>query len=159
MSIFKYLELPNGSNNINVDASAAVQKASIAPEPGQIFVIHRMIVSIGDTAGMLADEYGNLGSALTNGINLKRYQDGVEKQDYMDGVPIKTNSSWGALCYDVDLKTWGAGPELLVVRWTFSKSGSPITLRGGKLDSLSIEVNDDLSGLTDHRFMMQGTYK
>lgn len=156
MSIFKYMELPDGSNNINVDASATAQYAFIKPEIGETYKLHRVIISIGDTAGMLADEYGNLGAALTNGISLKRYRDGVEKQDYMDGVPIKTNAAWGALCYDVDLKTWGAGPELLVVRWTFSKSGSPITLKGRKLDELRLEVNDDLSGLTDHRFMIQG---
>ena len=115
--------------------------------------IHRMIVSIGDTTGMQASEYGNTGAALTNGVSIAVKRAAATLID-LTPEPILTNAQWGAYCYDVDLKTWGAGDELLLVRWTFTKSGSPIKLEAG--DKLVVTLNDDCSGLTDHRFLIQG---
>jgi hypothetical protein len=153
--IFRFLSsdgTTTGTKNAIGDYSGAVMTFWIEGP----MTIERMIVSAGDTAGMQAQEYGNIGAALGNGVKLGITDGGVEVVDLMDGEPIKTNAEWGAMCYDVDVKTWGSGAELLVVRWTFSKSGRPLHLETGQ--KLVITLNDDLRGLTDHRFLIQGYY-
>jgi len=120
--------------------------------------IHRLIVSAYDTAGMQAQEYGNIGAALGEGILV--YHKGVAGDTIVDltgGVPITTNAEWGALCYDVDVKTWGSGNELLVVRWTFANTGVPLILEKG--ERISVLVRDDLTGLLEQRFLIQGFHR
>jgi hypothetical protein len=59
------------------------------------------------------------------------------------------------LCYDASVKNWGAGNEMLLVRWTFAKAGQDgINVSDG--ESLSVFMSDDLSGLLRHSFMFQG---
>lgn len=141
-----------GTKNANGNYSSAAETFYI---DGPL-TITRMIVSVEDTGGMQAEEYGNLGTALTNGITIDIDSGGLDNElvDLTDGEPIKTNAGWGQLCYDVDLKSWGAGDDLLVVRWTFDKSGAPIKL--GDDDRLEITLNDDFSGLIGHYFLVQG---
>jgi len=117
--------------------------------------VERLLVSYQDASGFRASRYGNLGAALTNGIAVKHLDAGGGViQDLTDASPVLTNAGWGALCYDVDVKSWGAGDEVLVCRWTFSKAGKAITVRPG--ERLAVEFNDDLSGLVSHRFQFQG---
>jgi hypothetical protein len=144
-----------GTKNWNGDYTTPDQ-AILAAGATEQLAVARMIVSVGDTTGMTAQEYGNLGAALGNGIEVKHYAaDGTTVlNDLTDGVPITTNSEWGALCYDVDVKSWGSGNELLVARWTFRNSGQPIHLQPG--ESIRVLLSDDLQGLLSQHFMFQG---
>jgi len=117
--------------------------------------VARMIISIEDSGVFKAETYGAL-SALSSGIEVKRYSNGVLAEDLTDGVPITSNGQWGKVCYDVDLKTWGSGNSLILVRWTFARSGAPVILRGAAQDDLRVEFNDDFTGLIAHQFMIQG---
>jgi len=153
--VFRYLSNDAGVKN-------AVGNYSISPEEFYCQATHytnieRLIIHIEDTFGMVADEYGNIGNALTNGYSVKILKDN-DKQiiDLCDNVLIKTNAGIGRYCYDVDIKSWGLTPtnEFLNARWTFSKSGSPIILAPGQ--KLSITLNDDFSDLISHYFMIQG---
>ena len=120
-------------------------------------VIARMIVSVGDTTGMQAQEYGNLGAALPNGVTVVTRDDGdVTVQDLTGQDAVTTNANWGEYCYDVDVKTWGSGNELLVARWTFLKTGTDLILEPGW--DFVVNVNDDQRGLLSHRFLVQGYY-
>jgi len=132
-----------------------VEGLLIAPT-GYTYNVHRLIVSVGDANGMTGAEYGNLGAALTNGIALKveTRAGATEISDLMSGHSVKTNGEWGALCYDVDIKGWGVGVDLLVARFSFNRFGSPITLRGD--DQMSIVFSDDFAGLDSHHFNFQG---
>ena len=152
--------LSNGSTtNANGDYSGAGDDEFFyqATEPTSI---ERMIISLEDTTGMQANEYGDTGSALGEGILV--YHKAVEGNVVVDltgGVPITTNSNWGALCFDVDVKSWGTTPtnELLLVRWTFSRSGVPLILEVG--ERISVLVRDSLVGLVSHRFLIQGFHR
>jgi hypothetical protein len=144
-----------GTYEANGDYSGAAEEfLYVAARPVEI---HRMVVTIEDTVGMQAEEYGNLGAALTNGVV-------VEIRDENDNVlvvltgqdPVHTNAEWGSHCYDVDLKTWGSGDELLLVRWTFEKKGEPVQLDTGQ--KLVVRLNDNFTGLLQHRFFAQGIY-
>ena len=144
----------SGVKVANGDYSGSVQKFSLIPGQGEIFRVARMIVTIQDST-FAAAKYGNM-TALTNGVRLVSSVEGEEVIDAMDGIPVKTNAGWGAMCYDASVKAWGVGDEFLLVRWTFERTGSIIRLVGNKDESLDVILNDDFSALADHRFLVQG---
>lgn len=146
-----------GTKNAIGDYSGAEEEFFIAPAAGQIFHIARLLVTVEDTAGFAAAEYGNLGSALTNGIKLEvRTGASTTVLDFVDAEPITTNAEWGTFNFDVDVKTWGAGNEFLLARWTFSKTDGALRLDGDAGERLSIILEDDLTGLVTHKFLVQG---
>ena len=155
--IYRYLSddgTSTGTKEVLGNYSGAVQRfyyTATGPDN-----INRMLVSIVDTNGMLEDEYGNLGVALTNGISVCVWNSDFSSVilDLTDGEPIKTNGNWIQVCYDATLTDLGPGNDYFGARWTFGNSGQIITLDKGQ--HLGIEVNDDLTGLIQHRFMLQG---
>jgi hypothetical protein len=158
-ALFRYLDTAGdgtGTKNANGDYSSTSDIFYIQPAAGQVFRMVRMIVTVEDTTGMQAAEYGNLGSALSNGITVRTQDDSGTILDMTDGLPVTTNAEWARLCYDADVKSWGAGNELLTVRWTFARSGTLIRLRGDQNERLEVFLNDDLTGLIQHYFMVQG---
>ena len=130
----------------------------IQPAAGTIYRIARMIVTIEDTTGFTATEYGNTGGALANGVTVQTKNDSGAITDWTDQQPVTVNSEWGKMCYDVDLKSWGAGNEILVARWTFERSGQQIRLDGDDANNerFVVSLNDDLTGLIQHYFLVQG---
>jgi len=158
-AIFRYLDT-NGDGTGTKQAignyAGAAEEFKIMPPDNQIYSLNRMIVLVEDTANMQAEEYGNLGVALTVGIVVQLVRNGTPVVDLTDGFPIKTNAQWARLCYDADIKTWGAGDELLAARWTFGNSGKPFLLRGGFAEELIVTVADNMTGLIDHTFAVQG---
>jgi hypothetical protein len=120
---------------------------------GSNLVLTRLIVGIEDTAGMKPELYG-AAAALGNGIQVKIIDaDGTTViSDLTDGIAIKTNAQWGFLCYDVTHQGFGNTPddEMLLVRWTFARSGTPITLKPGQ--SLRVYLND-----SSHQPLLHGS--
>jgi len=149
----------SGTTNANLDYSSTAGKILIAPAAGEVMRLTRMIGQLYDTSGMQAQEYGNLGAALTNGVSVQVVRDGVQTLDLTDNHAIKINAAWGGLCYDVDVKSWGSGNEMLLFRWTFSKMDTYIRLVGDENDALEVNFNDDLRGLIDHHYLVQGYYE
>lgn len=144
-----------GTTAATGDYSLAAEEFYITPGAAKAYSIARMIISLGDTATMQAQEYGNLGAALTNGITVKVDDGaGTELKDLTGGLAVQTNADWGRLCYDVDIKNWGAGNELLVARWTFERSGKPLLLEPNH--RLVVNLNDSFTGLLSHTFFVQG---
>jgi hypothetical protein len=145
-----------GTKNANGNYSSVADIFYIQPPAGSRYEINRMIVTVQDTGAQRAEYYGALGTALTNGITVREQNDDGTFNNLTDGITIKTNAGWGSICYDVDLKSWGAGDSMLLVRWTFRNAGDPIQLNGNSNDRLEVVLNDDLSGLVAHYFMVQG---
>ena len=117
--------------------------------------IERMVIHISDTA-MTQDQYGDL-TALSTGYSVSVIDSaGATVLDLTDGVPIKKNADFGRYCYDVNHQSWGTTPtnEFVQARWTFSKAGHPLYLAAGS--KLSITFSDNLTGLIEHYFMIQG---
>jgi hypothetical protein len=137
---------------------ATAEEFLLTPAEGEQALINRMIVSVADTVGMQAEEYGNLGAALTNGIKVEVHNSGGLLYSLTDpDYPVKSNAGWGYTCYDAQLLSWGAGDELLVVRWTFGHTGTPVLLRSWKGEKLVVTLNDNFTGLLYHGFNAQGT--
>jgi hypothetical protein len=145
-----------GTNDAVGDYSEVAQEFYIECPADESFFIARMIVAVGDTTVMQAQEYGNLGSALGVGVAIDYRDDaGVVFQTLTNGFPIKTNAGWGQMCYDADVKAWGAGNELLLVRWTFERHGHGVDLDPGH--KFVVTLNDDFEGLLSHTFAVEGT--
>lgn len=146
----------SGVKNANLDFNSTPDIFFIQPPSGVIYKIHRLIVSVEDTNGYIAAEYGNIGSVLSTGITV-RVQDGSGTiVDLTDGEKIKSNADFGKFFFDVDLKTYGAGDEMLVARWTFTNHGVPLRLDGTTNERLEVTLDDDLTGLLGHFFMVHG---
>lgn len=144
-----------GATTANGDYSLSAQDFKITAPSAYRYEVERLIVSVYDTAGMQAQEYGNLGAELTNGIEILVLNASDETiLDVTDGRPIVRNSDWGARCYDVDVKSWGSGNEMLVARWTLAKAGAGLLLKQGQ--SLAVRLNDNFTGLIGHTFEVQG---
>ena len=158
MNICQFLDTNGdgtGTTNVNGNYSGAADDFYYQAPAGKIVELHRMIIGIEDTSGATATKYGNI-AALSVGIDINIKEEDDDLILNLTPAKIKTNAWWGGYCYDVDLKTWGSGNELLVVRWTFSKSGKPIKLPAGS--KLVVTVNDDLTGLINHNFLVQGIW-
>ena len=127
------------------------------PDANRTAHIYRMIITVQDDGVFTADTYGNR-VILVNGITLtvRNVSDDSIVHDLTADHAIVSNAEWASHCYDADVKSWGNGDELLIVRWTFSRGGSPILLDDSMY--LSIDLNDDFSTLVAHRFVLQGEY-
>ena len=144
-----------GTNNAVADYSATSAEFFIQAPPGESFIIYRMIISLAN-GNMRPDQYGGSGGALSNGIAV-RMQSSRGVLDLLDGVPITTNGDWNFIAHDRILDEYGsATSQTLTVRWTFARFGGPLVLNGTRGDQLVVECSDDLTGLSTHRFMIQG---
>ena len=139
-----------------VDHSSTPGVYSIQP-PQELYVhwyIERILVYVEDTGSIDAGKFGN-GIELINGISIVHLDDDKTIKDYTVQDTIKNNAQWGAYCYDVDVKTWGTGSQILLARWTFGKALS-LHLNGINGGRLEVRINDDLSGLDKFTILAQG---
>jgi len=155
-AIFRFLSSDGSSSGTkNANGNYASATDFWIEHGSRYMVIHRMIVFIEDTTNWSAANYGDLAGPLTNGVLVRVTDpDDTVTLDLLDGVPVKTNAGWSTMSYDTQNITLGAGNEYMVVRWTFAKSGAPLTLRPGH--KLKATFEDNLTGLVSHRFMVQG---
>jgi hypothetical protein len=159
--LYRYLDTDGdgtGTKSANGNYSAGGAGATeffIQPPANTLYVLHRMIIHIHDSTAFSAEKYGAL-AALANGISVTvdQISPAVELVDLTDGIPIKSNAEWGQVCFDVDLASYGQGDVYLNARWTFSKAGQPVVINENQ--KLAVTLNDDLTGLVDHYFMVQG---
>ena len=158
--LFRFLSdngASNGNKNMNGDYSITPDEFYFTVANGPGAIINRLTFHIEDTTGIQYEEYGNLGSALTNGYTIKVKDDsGSDVLDLCDGTLIKSNADIGKYCYDIGIIGVGAGDDMLQARWTLSKTGQPLFLPNGY--RLSITLNDDFTGLIEHEIMVQGFY-
>lgn len=158
--VYRYLTddglVADGSNEKVISASGDLYYAG--PAEGKYWHIERMLVYIEDGTAPKINEYGGA-TALTNGHKLNVLRGGASGAvitDLLGGITIKSNGDWGSLCYDLSLSNPGSGNGVVLVRWTFGKSGSPLVLSGAREDKLVLQTQDALNALVDHRFMIQG---
>ena len=144
-----------GTTNANVDGTTPVVFKVVATG-GKFYRINRLIFSITDTsASVVATNYGGL-SQLGNGIAVGVYDTSdTVILDLCSGLPIKNNSDWGRMCFDIQWMDFGSDIGVYG-RWTFGKDlRKALVLEPGQY--LGIKVSDDLTGLLTHYFSIRGT--
>ncbi len=148
-----------GVVNANGDYATTPTTFIFGPPEGEIWIVERMIIHIGDLGGAYsASEYGNLGIALPNGYNIEVRNTDDELLACLNGCkPFTNNGNVGAVCYDVaNIGAGAGGADAINIRWTFAKAGSPLRLIGDEMQEIRILFTDDLSGLTEHTFFVDG---
>lgn len=156
--IYRYLDTVgdgSGIKSADVNGSGTQVDFKITCPEGKLLELQRMIVYVTDVGKLQVDKYGK-DIVMTNGITCEvRDPLGAPLIDMFDGIPVKTNMDWSAICYDTLITNGGTQDvSSMSVRWTFSETGQRLALRSG--ESLVVTINDNLSALTDHRFFVQG---
>jgi len=159
-------ELNNGVTSVATgNYSSGVEDFIYQVPEGKIAAITRVIIIMTHTSSLDPDLYAGIGE-LTNGIvpKILKSDDSVLQHLTSDTVaglvgisakPIKTNKDWSALCYDFKIiPDSGNDPDLGLYRWTFSRAGLPLVL--DNQEKLCFSLNDNFTGLSDHRFIVQG---
>lgn len=141
----------SGTLNLNGDYSSTPLWAHWKNDTGHNVEMTRTIIKIQDSGVMDAEKYGN-GITLTNGLRFYKRDENVIQE--LTAYPLLTSGDLAGHCHDVTLHKFGTGDEVISVRWTFEKSGSPIHLGHG--ESIGILLNDSFVGLVDHKFIIQG---
>jgi len=142
----------SGTINAVGDYSSEAEDFFIQPPSGYIYEISRLIVNIQSDSVIASGKYGSV-AALTNGVKAIVSLDGVETQ--INKEAIKSHDDWAGICHDSVALNYGASAGKSVsVRWSFFKSGANIWLRD--TDKFIMRLNDDLQGLSKHRFFVNG---
>ncbi len=154
---YRYLDTDgDGGGTVSAIGNYATATQFYIQDTTRYLAIERMIVYVEDAGSMDSGQYGN-GITLTNGIELQILEsDDSLIYDVMAGNPVTKNMHWQGKCHDLTMSSWGSGNTGYSVRWTFSKSGKPIILAPGQ--KLAIILEDNYTGLIDHRFQVQGYY-
>lgn len=145
------------TTDANVDGSVTPQYFELRPSTEHLEV-HRIIVLIGDATPISAETYGAV-PTLTNGVLVDKVRGtgaGATLIERFTDVPIVSNVGWGQYCYDTKVDDYGAGDNYVGVRWTLAKAGEPLFLDAGLGDTLRVTIQDDLTGLTEHSFVVEG---
>lgn len=152
----KSIFLKNGAtSDWAVDGSVTPVEYSVGVPSGfSQFIVHRALLYMSDGSGFRAEYFAGLGAALSNGCDFEFVNDGTT-YDMLDGISITHNGDFGRMAYDVSLKTWGAGDDIILARWSFDKFGGPIRLAGAN-DKFVWRVNDNLSAITEATICVQG---
>lgn len=151
---FRFFRDSAASNDMAVDGSStAVPYTVVCPQTGAVELVRINAVIV--DGGIKYGEFGGMGAALTNGLEIKAFSvDDTEVFDFLDGETIKTNEDWGALAGVDNVSFPAAGDDSFPVRWTIAKSGASVQLTPG--DYLRVLIQDDLTGLTKFTMMAQG---
>ena len=145
-----------GNKNLAIDGSATSTNFFVSCPDGKTLYLERLIFEILDTKTPEAEDYGDTGSSLSAGIQFKILSAGTEELAALNPEPLRTNSDWSQLCYDVTPSNFTNTTNASIHgRWTFSNSfGKPLMIKQGQ--RLNVAVKDDLSGLLTHTLQVQG---
>ncbi len=143
------------SEDLSVDGSSIPAKYEYTVPSGKTAEIFSFNIDIVD-GGIGFNEFGGLGSPLTNGVQIEIYDDDgtTVLLDLTDGHGIKINTHWTHFA-GLAVITPAAGDDGLQVRaHLVEDNGHPIQLEEGQ--TFRVTVNDNLTGITHFEFMLHG---
>lgn len=132
--------------------SAASDTYLFAPDSGTVYYVNSLTVQIQDTGIFDINEYGDT-TSLTKGIDFIFTNNGAAVTRY-NPYYIRTNADYMKYAnsfYMVD--------GLLIAKFNFQDIGYPIRLRGDSSDYFGVVLQDSLSYLYQHQFIIHGFYE
>jgi hypothetical protein len=150
--VSQYLVNSADSNDMAVDGSGGSPQAfSYTPPANYDFLVNRLIMYMECSSAMSTTVFGNLGAALTHGIEIKAT--GVLVATWKDNIDMYVEY------FDVDTlaNVSNATPDTtLGGRWTFVRdtNASGIFVPNGQ--SFEVIINDNLSSLVVLRMKIKG---
>lgn len=152
---FKYIRF-EGSPHMKVDGSSTPVIFKYTVPEGKSFFWARSVIHL-KSFTTNPNDFGAILDGLNNGL-LMSVKDADEEVliDFLDGETVKTNTDFGDMAsVDVVFRTVvPARLDSLLVRWTVQNAGAAMILSAG--ESFTVTVQDDLSGLSAMRMMLQG---
>lgn len=146
--------IAESSINMNVDGSVTPVVFSLEPNSNSKWDITRIIISMTHTSAADDSKFGNL-TTLTRGIVIRK-KDGI----YHTIFNAKNNGDIRLRAYDIAYSDKaGAGLYGTSFRRSFAgqeKNGVTIRLDGSKNESFQLIVQDNLTGLSSFRAVIQG---
>jgi hypothetical protein len=149
--------LHNSSNDFDmaINASASPVDFFIEAGIGEIVRVARWMLYIVDEKGFDVGNFASIGSPLSVGLKPFIVIDGIKT--YLLDYEIKTTGDIVSISFDAQLMTFGNTDDIFTASWTFTETGQYVRLNQG--DRLGVEVNDDLSGLSNFYIQAQGYYE
>jgi hypothetical protein len=146
------------SPDMNINGSVNRVVFAMQAPTGTQWDITRMIIIIRDDAAMDDGKFGGL-TELTNGVMFrKKNGDGT----FMNLFAARNNGQFAARTYDADYTSATTGPSGqygLRIRRSFNgfdKNGVVIRLDGDTQEQFQVIIQDNLTGLTHMRVVIQG---
>lgn len=145
--------------NISLDtlsASVSIPELyRIAPDPGQIWYIERVLITMVHSMSGTDDKFGDL-DALNNGVLLR----GTVNGQTATFTNWKTNNDMKLDMFDVLYSSKvGASKFGTAGRGSFNRIGVSIQLDGNKGDCVDVIIQDDITGLDSLYIKAQGHIK
>jgi hypothetical protein len=137
-TLYQELKTAGGSATMIGDFSSADGEFFIAPVAPEIFDIESIVLEMTLAASVDDTKFGDI-TALTNGVVVKAFEDGVEKVDWTP-VTWKSNNDFEKkfqLTNDLSDKT-------MFGEWLFR---TPVRLDGGKTENITVSFDEDLTGV------------
>lgn len=153
-SLFVFLREVGTSEEMKVNGGGAAKKFYWRCPANQIWILQRLNFLMIDGA-MSPTKFGGL-AALGNGLKIEILDtdQATVLLDFLEGETIVKNADFALLAGVDDQITAAVGDDIFKVRWTLAKSGKPIRLTSQQY--IQVTVQDDLTGLTSFRAMLQG---
>ena len=169
LPVHRFLDIVgNGTGSIQATGDYSTPTLFMCiPTPDERLAITRLIVLVNDSVMTDASKYGAL-STLANGIKIEIAQMddiGVGPSIANDAVlldltslsPVKSLAGWKGHCFDGETTPPSPGDEFFAVRWSFFKAGyDHLLLNGRQGQYFRAHLRDDLTGLNEHTFKLDG---
>ena len=147
-------ESGNGTGTRNFNNNYSVTAKDIYYQAVTTFQLYSMQFSLTDAGQFAYDGYAS-NVALTNGVKFFFKAAGMAEVPLFNGVAVKTNADYEAMCSQYDTTSWGGSAQTAVVHIHFlEQCGCPLTLKTG--DRIIIRLNDNFTGITTHVFAVGG---
>ena len=141
-------------NNANGNYSGGITEFSYTnTDENNTLFIGDLVINIKDDGPFnIGDEYAGTNSALTNGINVfYTGSTGTERKNIIGTTyNIKTTADFLNYTTDVNILS----DSTITINLNFQKNRSNIKL--GITDKISVELNDDFTGLTEQTISISG---
>jgi hypothetical protein len=146
----------NNSNEITGNYGGVTEFIYTNNSSTQTLFISNLVVSIQDESPFNLSEYGSIGSALTNGINVFYTTDSGATKNFIVGTTfnVKSNGDWNNFTNDIKLTDLGTGDSILTLTLNFRNNGAYIILPQN--ERFGIEVQDDFSLVNSHKAQING---
>jgi len=146
-----------GAHNINGVYTLGITDGVFfcAPPAGSVYYVTDFHIHVEDTA--LRPDFYTSAAALTNGMLLHVMRGATAIYNGSAGEAVKKTAQWSHVLHDVTYHNTGAGNAFMSGHHSFLGSqGRALVLDGDQGDLIRIVGQDDLSGLVDHEFIVQG---
>lgn len=145
-----------GNTDMVVDGSTTPIEFWVQPAVNFSLTINNVLLVLGDSGNPAFNDYGNVNSGLTNGLQLFVEIRGVRTFIIS---PIKNNNDIITLSGTFDINEFANGVRTIQYRDFLNNYARGIVLNGNYNEKFGCIIQDDVTNLIDHRLHVKGFTK